>query len=89
MIPKFFSLRYFMHFLLRHFVHWNISTICFTVVLKLTITMFINLYFQSSDQNELIFSVISETIQPLTKEKKSYDKLLNDKGLATQQKKLF
>jgi len=51
--------------------------------------MFINLYFQSSDQNELIFSVISETIQPLTKEKKSYDKLLNDKGLATQQKKLF
>jgi len=40
-----FLLRHFGHFLLRHFSHRNISVICLTVVLKLTVVVFISLYF--------------------------------------------
>ena len=43
----FFALRHFDHFLLRHFGHWNISVICLTVVLKLTVTVFLSLHFQT------------------------------------------
>jgi len=43
----FFSLRHFGHFLLRYFGHWNISVICLTVVLKLAVTKFFNLCFQT------------------------------------------
>ena len=42
----FFSLRRFV-FLVSHFGLWNISAICLRVVLKLTATMFITLYFQT------------------------------------------
>ena len=34
-------------YLLRHFGHWDISVICLAVVSKLTVTMFIILYFQT------------------------------------------
>jgi len=32
---------------LRHFGYWNVSVICLTVVLKLTVTVFFSLYFQT------------------------------------------
>ena len=37
----------FRSFLLSNFVYWNISVICFIVVLKLTVAVFISLYFQT------------------------------------------
>jgi len=43
----FFFAETFRSFLLRHFGHWNISVICLTVVLKLTITVFFSLYFET------------------------------------------
>jgi len=50
-----FSLKHFGHFLLRHFGHWYISVICLTVVLKLTITVFLAYIFKHWDRNDLIF----------------------------------
>ena len=47
-----FPLKHFGHFLLRHFGHWNISVICLTVVLKLTITVFLAYIFKLSDWND-------------------------------------
>ena len=43
---SFFFAETFRLFLLGHFGHWNISVICFTILLKLTITVFFSLYFQ-------------------------------------------
>jgi len=40
------SLTHFGHFLLIRFGHWNISVICLTVVSKVAVAVFINLYFQ-------------------------------------------
>jgi len=47
MVPGCFFAETFRSFLLTHFGHWNISVICLTVVLKLTITVFFSLYFQT------------------------------------------
>jgi len=35
----------FRSFFERHFGHWDISVICLTVVLELTLTVFISMYF--------------------------------------------
>jgi len=43
----FFLLRHFCDFLMWQFGHWNVSVICPTVVLKLAITAFFSLYFQT------------------------------------------
>jgi len=57
--------------MLRRFGHWNISAICLTVVLKLAITVFLACIFKHSDQNDLIFSVISKTFQAMTEKTES------------------
>ena len=51
----FFCTETFRSFLLRHFGCWNISVICLTVVLKLTITVFLACTFWHSDRNDIIF----------------------------------
>jgi len=56
----FLSLRHFGHFLWRHIGHGNISVICPIIVLKLTITVFISLYFQRWWLNWLIFLVVKK-----------------------------
>jgi len=43
----FFFAETFRSFLLMHFGHWNISVICFTVVLKLAITVYFSLHFRT------------------------------------------
>jgi len=46
------------------FGHWNISVICLTVVLKLTITVFFSLhFFRHSDRNDLFFGSGYRTAQ--------------------------
>jgi len=45
----------FRHFLLRQIGHWNISVICLTVVVKLTVTVFISLCFQTFWPKWLLF----------------------------------
>jgi len=50
----FFFAETFRSFLLRHFGHWNISVICFTVLLKLAISVF-SLYFQTFSPKWLNF----------------------------------
>ena len=68
----FFSLRLAVIFLLKHFGHWDVSVICLTVLLKLTVTVFISLYIQTFDRNDLFFiSVISKKIRPMTENKTS------------------
>jgi len=46
-------------FSLRHFGHWNISVICFTIVLKLAVTVFIGLYSDILTEITWFFSIIS------------------------------
>jgi len=43
----FFSLRHFSHFLLRVFSHLDIPLVCLSAALKLAVTVFTNLCFQT------------------------------------------
>jgi len=52
LLKLFFLLKHFSHFLLRNFGHWNISVICLTVVLKLSITVFLAYIFRHSNRND-------------------------------------
>jgi len=63
-----FSRKHFCRFLLRHFGYWDVSGICLTVMLKLTIAVLITLayIYRHSDWNDLIFLVISKAFQSMT-----------------------
>jgi len=51
----------------RCFFHWNISVICLIAVIKLAVTVFICLYFQTFWSKWLnFFSVISKTFRSVT-----------------------
>jgi len=75
----FFFAETFRSFLLGHFGHCNKSVICPTVVLKLTITLFLAYIFKHSDRSGLIFFGHFKDVSIYDRKKAAHDYFNQDR----------